>query len=299
MATPLRSVLRSWIERSRERRAHKARSARIRAYHAGGRLPWTTGYHDWREDQIRRMLGDPEVLAAIRGGAFPEQYGVGLDERIAEYGWLFSQMRPEAATFLDAGSTFNFAYLLDSPNVARRQTYIYTFYPENPSFPQRRVSYVYGDLRTLPFRDGYFDEVVCQSTLEHIDMDNSMYGYAMPPSHASQERSYGYLAAVSELVRVLRPGGQLLITVPFGAYENHGFFQQFDGEMLERLLRPLHDAGEVRTHFLRYTRAGWTFAAQEACSRERSHNPHTGRGKLDDGAAHCRAVCCVAVTRHA
>jgi ubiquinone/menaquinone biosynthesis C-methylase UbiE len=29
----------------------------------------------------------------------------------------------------------------------------------------------YGDLRVLPFKDNYFDEIVCQSTLEHIDMD--------------------------------------------------------------------------------------------------------------------------------
>ncbi len=295
----MRDVVRRWLERSRERDASRARAGRIRTYHAGGRVPWSPGYLDWRDDEICRALGDPDVLAAIRAGAFPERYGVGLDERIAEYGWLFSRMRPGVETFLDAGSTFNFAHLLETPAVATRRTYIYTYHPESPSFPQKRVSYVYGDLRTLPFRDGYFDEVVCQSTLEHIDMDNSIYGYTLEPRHAPHERNSGYLAAVSELVRVLRPGGQLLITVPFGAYEDHGFFQQFDGDMLERLLQPLRDAGEVRTQFLRYTPTGWTFASQEACRREQSHNPHTGRGKLDDGAAHCRAVCCVALDKHA
>jgi ubiquinone/menaquinone biosynthesis C-methylase UbiE len=52
---------------------------------------------------------------------------------------------------------------------------------------------VQGDALHLPFPDGAFDRVICSEVLEHIPDD---------------------LAAMSELARVLRPGGTMAITVP-------------------------------------------------------------------------------------
>ena len=50
-----------------------------------------------------------------------------------------------------------------------------------------------GDALSLPFADGEFDRVVASEVLEHIPDDE---------------------AAISELVRVLRPGGTMAVTVP-------------------------------------------------------------------------------------
>ena len=50
-----------------------------------------------------------------------------------------------------------------------------------------------GDALSLPFADGEFDRVVCSEVLEHIWDD---------------------VTAISELIRVLRPGGTMAITVP-------------------------------------------------------------------------------------
>ncbi|MEP6817480.1 MAG: methyltransferase domain-containing protein, partial [Marmoricola sp.] len=50
-----------------------------------------------------------------------------------------------------------------------------------------------GDALSLPFADGEFDRVVASEVLEHIPAD---------------------LAAIAELVRVLRPGGTMAVTVP-------------------------------------------------------------------------------------
>jgi SAM-dependent methyltransferase len=50
-----------------------------------------------------------------------------------------------------------------------------------------------GDALSLPFADGEFDRVVASEVLEHIPADTD---------------------AISELVRVLRPGGTIAVTVP-------------------------------------------------------------------------------------
>lgn len=52
---------------------------------------------------------------------------------------------------------------------------------------------VQGDALALPFADGTFDKVIAAEVLEHIPDDQS---------------------AMSELARVLRPGGMLAVTVP-------------------------------------------------------------------------------------
>jgi SAM-dependent methyltransferase len=56
-----------------------------------------------------------------------------------------------------------------------------------------RASSVLGDALRLPFPDGAFDKIVAAEVLEHIPND---------------------MAAMAELLRVLRPGGRLAVTVP-------------------------------------------------------------------------------------
>ena len=56
-----------------------------------------------------------------------------------------------------------------------------------------RGGVVRGDALTLPFPDGAFDHVIAAEILEHIPADQ---------------------AAMAELVRVLRPGGTMAVTVP-------------------------------------------------------------------------------------
>lgn len=238
---------------------------------------------------IRSLISDRELLDEMRSRRLRRGFGVGIDERIVEYPWVVSHMQSGYPRTLDAGSTFNHDFVIHS--LARRtdDLTIYTYYPESSSFLASRVSYGFGDLREMPYRDAWFDLVLCVSTLEHIDMDGSIYGYEAGKA-STEGPSYEYLRAVRELVRVLSPGGLLLITIPFGRYERHDFFQQFDVSMVARLASLLPEA---EIDFVKYTSAGWCFSSQDECADAASFNPHSGAGRGSDGAAHSRALCLI------
>jgi SAM-dependent methyltransferase len=268
-------------------------------YNLTGRKPWSYGYVDVRWDLIGTSLNNQKLLSSFKSKQIPHQFGIGMDERVAEYPWIISRLSDNNNTqLLDAGSTFNFKELVNQPKVASKQLTIFTFYPEPNQFISKRVSYNFGDLRNMPYRDGQFDEVVCQSTIEHVDMDNSIYGYSIAKNENEQQKSYEYLKVVDELLRVLKPGGALLLTFPYGKFEHHGFFQQFDEEMVARILEKLNGSGNTETDYLHYTTNGWIFDTKENCAQSNSYNPHTGKGKGTDGAAHCRCVCCIAFKKN-
>lgn len=267
-------------------------------YQLTGKKPWSYGYNDSRWSLIAASIRDRGLLEQFGKASIPAGYGIGFDERVAEYPWIFSKLQHSKGQLLDAGSTFNFPQIVTAENIKQKALTIFTYYPEPNNFSAQRISYVYGDLRSMCFKNGYFDEVVCQSTIEHIDMDNSIYGYDLPKNENVQTKSYQYLEAVAELVRVTKPKGRFLLTFPYGKFEHHGFFQQFDAEMVQRIFDTLAAQGTFKDEYLLYTTSGWTFATADACRNSESYNPHTGKGKGADGAAHCRAVCCIEFIKH-
>lgn len=259
-----------------------------------GQIPWSEGYVAHKEESIITSISSAAILEKFSKKTLPTNYGYRLDERIVEYPWIFANLLKEKTIFLDAGSTFNFDYLLNNKLIENKDKYIYTFYPEDKSYNHKKISYVYGDLRDLPFRNNFFEEIVCQSTIEHIDMDNSMYGYDLKSTlELVTNKSYEYLKVIDELLRVLKTNGQLLLTFPYGKFENHGFFQQFDDEMVSRITDKMKDLGSCELVFFKFLPDGWIVASQEECNNSESFNPHTQIGKKDDFAAHSRAICCV------
>jgi ubiquinone/menaquinone biosynthesis C-methylase UbiE len=124
-------------------------------------------------------------------------------------------------------------------------------------------------------------------------MDNSIYGYDLSQSVQAGEKSFEYLKAISEMLRILKPKGKLLITVPFGIYEHHVFFQQFDNEMITKATDLLSTVGRFDVSYFRYFDAQWQISTYEDCKDSISYNPHTGAGKGEDGAAHSRSIACI------
>jgi SAM-dependent methyltransferase len=229
------------------------------------------------------------MLAAVRdGGALPAGYAIKLDERVVEFPWLLS-MAP-AGTVLDAGSTLNHAHVLDAFLPAIDALHIATLEPELRSFPERRVSYAYCDLRALPYRDELFDTLVSSSTLEHVGMDNERYGVAVA---RAEDPDAELRRALAEFRRVLRPGGRMLLTVPYGVAEDHGWMRQFDRAGVEALVR-LAGARDTRVAVFAYGPQGWAASDLEAASQARFRDD--ARDTVADGAAAARAVACLALS---
>ncbi len=212
--------------------------------------------------QMRAAVGQAAKRARDRyitqlmsgGGSLPtERFAAGLDERVLEIPLALGTARlQEPGEVLDAGSALNLPLvraLVGRPRA--RVTHFTQSDAAEPHLPGDEDRYVraFGDLRRLEFPDAAFDRVVCVSTLEHVGMDNDRYGAAteQAPDTASD--------AVAELVRVLAPGGELLITVPYGRGALHGWFRIFDAEELSRLLTPLRTR-RVEERFFYHDR-GW------------------------------------------
>ncbi|HRY82204.1 MAG TPA: methyltransferase domain-containing protein [Candidatus Moranbacteria bacterium] len=266
----------------------------ILIYKIYGKKPFAWGYDQYKWELIGDILCDKDMLGSFAEKNLPENIGIGIDERVVEYGWIFSSIEEnKSEKVLDAGSVFNFLEILNLNLLKNKKLTIFTYYPETVSYNNKQVSYVYGDLRGMPFRDEYYDKIICQSTIEHVDMDNSIYGYKIKNSGNKVVKNYEYLKVIAELYRILKKDGMLFVTFPFGKFENHGFFQQFDSEMLGRIKEFLKDKGELEVDFFKYSKNGWNLCKENDCADVISHNPHTGMGKGDDGAAHCRAVCCI------
>ncbi|MEM9554804.1 MAG: methyltransferase domain-containing protein [Acidobacteriota bacterium] len=278
-----------------------SRASRLRRYRREGGWPWTEGYAQHKQDLIVSAL-DSAALDAFGNGETPAGWGLGVDERCVEIPWLFARLRALAGTdcdrparILDAGSALNYEAFVARPPLAAADLHIATLAPEPNCYWRRGISYLFADLRRLPVGDGWYDVVASVSTLEHVGFSNRDYGVVA--EHEAGEAA----VAIAELMRVLRPGGRLLVTVPFGL--PHRFATQcvFDRDALDALSAAVGDAPR-RVTFFRYDDAGWRGAheaeaataefvpwiALPAAERRRTPPPRTA-----DRAAAARAVACL------
>jgi len=269
-------------------------------------VPWTHAYQEVRQRSLREALNDGGVLERFATGApLPDGYGRGLDERIVELPWCVAQLPVAPGRLLDAGSSLNHALLLDLPQLSRMRMHVVTLAAEPGFLWQPGVSYVFEDLRALPFADGLYDVVVSISTIEHVGCDNTYYvGGAASP----EARLDDFVLAVREMRRVLKPGGVLLMSVPYGAHQFHGAFQQFDRQRLSAAEEAFGPA-EVTESFFRLSQGGWQRATDEACAGSVyvqwvADLMRTGRWPEEprlepDYAAAARAVACVRIMKPA
>ena len=268
-----------------------------------GRVPWSAGYNAYKAQVIAAALNDGDLLKLFRcRGFLPPGYGVGIDERCIEYPWLLAHLPDGPGIMLDAGSTLNHDFILDQPVLRCKVLHILTLAPEANHYLRKGITYLFEDLRNIPIRDAYYDTIACLSSLEHVGFDNTLY--SRDETHR-EHRPEDFLLTMRELRRVLKSGGSLLVTVPFGVCRNLGTFQQFDRKLLSRAVEAFGESGEVVEAFYRYTAEGWNVAEAEDCaeceyvewiSRPRDQWPSPLPVELDRAAA-ARAIACVRLVK--
>jgi SAM-dependent methyltransferase len=191
-------------------------------------------------------------LAGLRPGtkwsSFTAGYDtVGMTERVVEIPWTLSRYAGEHRV-LDVGPSNAVApYLRHLTGLNIPELHGVDLSPGSID----GMIMAQADVREMPYEDSYFDLITCVSTLEHIGLDNK--GYRIQAGLDTQ----GDVKALQELQRVLKTGGRLLITVPFGSLRHYGWFKQYDLNAWDELLRqtafqPLELA------FFGHTGSGWT-----------------------------------------
>lgn len=244
---------------------------RINTYLKNGRRPWSTGYSFFKEKSIKESINSQAIISNfLRSDTLNKGYGEFIDERIVEYPWLISRISNSSKNILDAGSILNFDYILDHNSIKSKDITIVTLEPEVNCFWKRRISYLFCDLRNLPFADNLFDEAISISTIEHIGMNNSLY--SSNSSFIENDR-WSFLKAVTELKRVVKLGGKVYISVPYGRYTDFGWYQQFNAEMIEALIETFSPSKCVETYFC-YENGGWNFSTKDNCADVEGFNIH-------------------------
>jgi len=168
-------------------------------------------------EEFARLETIDAAIAAAGDGRFLEA-PIGTDERLVEIPWALARVRP-GDRVLDVG-TANAEPAYVAALLGRDAAELTGVDLAEADIPGIRT--VLADARDLPFENGVFDLVLCVSTLEHVGRDNRVYG-------ASDEADpEGIAAALEELRRVLADDGRLVVTVPCGEPEDHGWFVQLD-----------------------------------------------------------------------
>jgi len=276
---------------------------KITYYKVTGRRPWSKGYLTYKFKYVERIINNQQIMERFRNSeSLPEKYGYALDERVVEYPWLLSRFpQQRGKKLLDAGSTLNFKEILNFPSLKNKNITIVNLNPEENCFWQEGISYVFEDIRSLPFKDNNFDYITCISTLEHIGMDNVIYTKDVKNK---EEKIFDFEKCILEMKRVLKDGGRLFITVPFGKYKNYGRFQQFDPRLVSRISE-IFQPRECRINYYKYTRDGWNISDEASCRDVESFDvlqtkyfdKKSNHGFDEDSAAAARAVACMELVK--
>lgn len=127
----------------------------------------------------------------------------GMEDRAIERPFVFQNL-PPAGDVLDVGCTGS-----DLPVVLTGLGYRVTALDARPyGIPNPPFLFVQGDARATGLPSESFDIVTAVSTVEHIGLAGR---YDMEDDDPRGDRH-----AVEEFRRVLKPGGTLLLTVPYG-----------------------------------------------------------------------------------
>ena len=219
---------------------------------------------------IRNKRGNAKILSEVgralernRGSdgtiRLPAQYGRNLPERVIEIFFARLYYKP-GLKVLDVGCSNAMESHLRMVRNLEPPRNIVGIDISVPSERTRRCydRFLHKSIVSSRIETGSFDLIWCISALEHFGMDNSSYTDQFILSEDMD------VQAVKEMVRILAQGGRLLVTVPYGKYENHTWFRNYDGDHLRNLLVPMECRADIQTSYYRHTHGtGWRVATVE------------------------------------
>jgi len=202
---------------------------------------------------VKRLPGNQillKILARLTKGRWPgivrERYQV--SERIVEVPFMLRNITESERLVLDLGCCesplpLQLASLGHKVVAVDQDEYL----AKHPN-----LSFVRADICQLGFQPQLFDVAVCLSTIEHIGL-----GFYGDPVHQRAD-----LAAIREIWRVLKPGGRLLLTTPFGK-PRVGWQRVYDWAGITGLLS-IFDIENAR--FCKRAGTDWTEVSREAAA---------------------------------
>jgi O-antigen chain-terminating methyltransferase len=219
-------------------------------------------------------LAQPEFPGRLH---LPSEYGKRLPERVVELALARTTYTP-GARVLDVGHSNimechrRFLKTLPLPRHLTGVDIASPVYDTGAYYEQS----ITADITATGLPAAAFDIIWCVSTLEHVGMDNSVYteNFVRRPGMDA--------AALDEMIRLLAPGGMLLVTVPFGLYEDHGWFKNYDRASWGDLLSGVRTKVDISELYFGYDpHRGWEAVAPSSLSSRGYHTyPNAGAAGL-------------------
>lgn len=150
-------------------------------------------------------------------------------ERSVEYPWLLRNIRELSPRcfVLDVGCAESFL----SYELLWRGFTVFGVGISSYNARPKKMIFTQADVRKLPFRDALFDVIIIISTIEHIGV--GLYENKLIEENADYN-------AMSELKRIIKSNGKLLLTTPFkSTYELAPGARLYDMERLQKLSQDL------------------------------------------------------------
>jgi SAM-dependent methyltransferase len=147
-------------------------------------------------------------------------------ERTVEYPWVEAHLVPPPARVLDVGCGYS-----PLPRFLVEKGYDAYGIDINEEWIPRVEGFKASgqDIRRTSFPDGFFDQVLLVSTLEHVGMDWYYNEWL--------DIDRGDFKAMGEVHRVLKYGGSVLVTVPYGdGFKAYRALRVYDDERIKALL---------------------------------------------------------------
>ena len=170
----------------------------------------------------------------LRAGAVPFGGGTGststqrtlVGERDVEWSWTLAYVHRGPGRVLDFGSGNGMMAL--GASLAGNDAVAVDLEPEQYLFRGHDIQYVQGDFNSLAFEPGSFDQILNCSSIEHVGLAGR-YG--------SPDEPDGDLRAMDKMATLLKPGGDMVLSIPLGLDGVYAPWHRVYGEQrLPRLL---------------------------------------------------------------